>query len=349
MPAMSEADPVVEARFRLTRTDRIATAGSCFAQHIARTIVSSDFNYFVSEKAPAGTSPDLAEARQFGLFSARFGNIYTTRQLVQLFERAYGRFRPKGDHWMGLDGGLIDPFRPTIEPSGFSSVEALHLDRETHFAAVRDMFENLDVFVFALGLTECWRAKSDGAVFPLAPGVAGGRMDAAAYEFHNLTFSEVSADLAEFWKGLREINPSARMILTVSPVPLIATYEQQSALVSTTYSKAVLRSAVEHITRTQPQVAHFPSYEVITGNHAGNACFEDDLRTVRAEGVAHVMSLFLRHYAGQDGPVSAKAPPQARETRAIPDDDKFLRLASIVCDEARLDPDAPLPHRGTSG
>lgn len=77
MPAMSEADPVVEARFRLTRTDRIATAGSCFAQHIARTIVSSDFNYFVSEKAPAGTSPDLAEARQFGLFSARFGNIYT--------------------------------------------------------------------------------------------------------------------------------------------------------------------------------------------------------------------------------------------------------------------------------
>ena len=174
-------------------------------------------------------------------------------------------------------------------------------------------------------------------------------MDAAAYEFHNLTFSEVSADLAEFWKGLREINPSARMILTVSPVPLIATYEQQSALVSTTYSKAVLRSAVEHITRTQPQVAHFLSYEVITGNYAGNACFEDDLRTVRAEGVAHVMSLFLRHYAGQDGPVSAKAPPQARETRAIPDDDKFLRLASIVCDEARLDPDAPLPHRGTSG
>ncbi|MBK8440693.1 MAG: GSCFA domain-containing protein [Rhodobacter sp.] len=165
---MSEVDPVVEARFRLTRTDRIATAGSCFAQHIARTIVSSDFNYFVSEKAPAGTSPDLAEARQFGLFSARFGNIYTTRQLVQLFERAYGRFRPKGDHWMGLDGGLIDPFRPTIEPSGFSSVEALHLDRETHFAAVRDMFENLDVFCLYSWLDRMlarkirWRGLSAG-------------------------------------------------------------------------------------------------------------------------------------------------------------------------------------------
>ncbi|MFZ1482204.1 MAG: GSCFA domain-containing protein, partial [Paracoccaceae bacterium] len=94
--------------------------------------------------------------------------------------------------------------------------------------------------------------------FPLAPGVAGGRMDAAAYEFHNLTFSEVSADLAEFWKGLREINPSARMILTVSPVPLIATYEQQSALVSTTYSKACCDPPSSTSPGPNPKLRTFP-------------------------------------------------------------------------------------------
>ena len=44
------------------------------------------------------------EERQFGLFSARFGNIYTARQLVQLFERAYGRFQPLDRSWQRPDG-----------------------------------------------------------------------------------------------------------------------------------------------------------------------------------------------------------------------------------------------------
>ena len=36
----AEVDPVVAAPFRIGRGDRVATAGSCFAQHIARQCVS---------------------------------------------------------------------------------------------------------------------------------------------------------------------------------------------------------------------------------------------------------------------------------------------------------------------
>jgi len=34
-----------------------------------------------------------------GPFSALFGNLYTTVQLLQLFERAYGRFTPAEPAW----------------------------------------------------------------------------------------------------------------------------------------------------------------------------------------------------------------------------------------------------------
>lgn len=42
-------DPVVATRFRIRQTDRVATAGSCFAQHISNRLARIGFNYFVTE------------------------------------------------------------------------------------------------------------------------------------------------------------------------------------------------------------------------------------------------------------------------------------------------------------
>src|SRR5437588_170292 len=85
--AESGVDPIVRGAFKIRRQDRIATAGSCFAQHISQTIVTKGYRYFVTEKfhGAAGT-----EDENYGIFPARFGNIYTARQLLQLIERAYG-------------------------------------------------------------------------------------------------------------------------------------------------------------------------------------------------------------------------------------------------------------------
>jgi hypothetical protein len=85
----------------------------------------------------------------------------------------------------------------------------------------------MNVLVFTLGLTETWRSMADGAVFPLAPGVAGGEMDFSRYAFVNFQMNDVVADLDRFLTLLQKVNPHARTILTVSPVPLAATYEHQ--------------------------------------------------------------------------------------------------------------------------
>jgi len=283
-----DVDPVTSS-FTIGRHERIATAGSCFAQHIARALRDKGFNYFVAETDP-GTG-----GANYGVFSARYGNIYTVRQLVQLFDRSYGQYDPKDSIWQRGDR-FVDPFRPEIEPDGFVSAQALLASRETHFEAVRKMFERLDVFVFTLGLTEFWRAKVDGAVFPLAPGVSGGLYNPELYEFANFSVAEVVQDLAAFLDRLRAINHSARVILTVSPVPLAATYEPRHVLVSTTYSKSVLRVAAEEIARTCEQVFYFPSYEIITGTFSRGRYFAENLRDVTAEGVDHVMRMFLRHF-----------------------------------------------------
>ena len=158
-------------------------------------------------------------------------------------------------------------------------------------------------------------------------------MDAARHEFVNFDVNAVISDMRSFVERLRKINPAARMIVTVSPVPLIATFEARHVLVSTTLSKAVLRTAADEITRSDTLSDYFPSYEIITGNHARGGYFESDLRSVAPAGVRHVMRLFFAHFAATD---NAPA-PSASSTLSIEISHESATVREIVCDEEAID------------
>lgn len=307
-------DPAASEPFRITRTEKIATAGSCFAQHVARALRDSGFRFLETESG--GDS-----------FSARYGNIYTTRQLAQLFERAYGRFRPSLTAWSRPDGRWVDPFRPRVEPAGFGSPDAVAAERDRHLAQVRDLFETLDTFVFTLGLTEGWRHVADGAALPLAPGVAGGEWEAERYGFVNASVVEMVADMTGFVDALRAVNPQARIILTVSPVALVATYEDRHVLTANTYSKAALRVVAEEVRAARENVIYFPSYEIVTAPANIGRYLEDDLRSVKPAGVSHVMRCFLAHEEGRAAGAVASLDVR-REGEGV---------SKVVCDEELLD------------
>ncbi len=324
-PAPLDVDPVTHVPFTISKTDRVATAGSCFAQHIARTLVTQGFNYLVTEPGPADAG--------YGVFPARFGNIYTTRQLLQLFELAYG-LRSADPIWLRNDGKFVDCFRPLIDDGGFSNSEQLLADRRIHLASVRKMFERCDVFIFTLGLTEGWTSKKTGLAVPLPPGVTAIPVKEDEFAFVNFSVLEMTTDLNDFIQKLRIVNPSVRVILTVSPVPLIATYESRHVLVSTIYSKSALRVVAEEITRSVRDVAYFPSYEVITGPHHAYRFFEPDLRSVSNSGVDHVMAIFTRHYLKDRAPSSPRARADVSPHPAASTENN--ELYEIICDEEAL-------------
>lgn len=340
--APGQLDPVVEARFRFGARDKVATAGSCFAQHIGRYLEAIGCNYLVTERAHPLIGPKAERMLNYGLFTARYGNIYTSRQLLQLMERAYGRLSPEENVWKHDVGLVLDPFRPNIQPGGYNSERELEFDRERHFAAVREAFETLDVFVFTLGLTEAWRSRADGVVFPLCPGVAGGRFSAKEHEFINLDVDDVVSDMATFILRLRGVNPRARVILTVSPVPLVATAEPRHVLVSTVYSKSALRVACERLTRQFEGVAYFPSYEIVAGGFASKNYFAADGRSVTDEGVTHVMGVFGKHFL-KSNPASEvfrramRAFAPGRAVEADSSVEAVARAMRLMCDEEALD------------
>ncbi|TNC12755.1 GSCFA domain-containing protein [Methylobacterium terricola] len=337
-PATEAVDPGIGFPFRLSRRDRVATAGSCFAQHVGRALRGRGFSHYVTETAHPFVA-NVAGPFAYEQFSARYGNVYTSRQMLQLVQRALGLFEPADRAWTGPDGHWYDPFRPTVQPGGFLSVEELETDRRRHLACVRTLLDGLDYLVFTLGLTEAWMSATDGAAYPLCPGVAAGAFDPAQHLFVNLEVDEIVADVEAFLALITAINPSARLILTVSPVALAATAENRHVLASNTYSKAVLRVAAEMLARRNPgTIGYFPSYEIITGIHSRGGYVLDDLRSVSEAGVAQVMASFARNATRADEPDPADAPaphdPVALRQAALFKD--LSGLTAAECDEAML-------------
>jgi hypothetical protein len=355
-PQAADIDPFIGKPPKITKTAKLATMGSCFAQHIARYLSNSGYNYFVTEDCPKLVPAEVRSKFNFGTFSARYGNIYTSLQLVQLFDRVYGKFTPVEEYWK--DGNAyFDPFRPQINPNGYASVAELRRDRQQHFAAVRRIFEEADFLVFTMGLTEVWTHVQDNSAYPVCPGCGAGTFDAKKYVFNNLGYLEVYSQMNEFLGRLKSVNPSVKVILTVSPVPLVATGSGDHVLTATTYSKAVLRAVAGDLANSHANITYFPSYEIITGSYARGAYFETDLRGVKEEGVRQVMRTFFRHFT--DGPLPAAvqpmgpaqaappaqaAAPQAAAAHAVPAltaeeslSAEEARAAMQVCDEEILE------------
>jgi len=306
----------------LTKSDRVATAGSCFAQHIGNNLAARGAAFMDMEPAPPLFASE-SDARRwgFGVFSCRYGNIYTTRQLVQLFDEAHGNRVPEERVWE-KNGRFFDALRPGLDPVGQDRPETVLALRNQHLEAVRRMFAELDVFVFTMGLTEGWEAVTDGTMFPMAPGTIAGTYRPEAYKLHNLRAREVREDMEGFWDRLRHVNPAARILLTVSPVPLAATATDNHVLVATTWSKSVLRSVAGELSEDHPDIHYFPSYEIISSHPARGMFFEPDLRNVNAFGVDLVMKHFF------SGQLSEEFRCATQTSDGEPE---------LICDESNLD------------
>ncbi|WP_435531763.1 GSCFA domain-containing protein [Stagnihabitans tardus] len=278
-------------------------------------------------------SAEVAQAQGYGLYSARYGNVYTIRQLLQLFQEALGQFTPAHPVWE-KDGRFYDALRPGIELRGFASPEEVMLHRAWHLKAVAEMMQQTDIMVFTFGLTEAWVSRgAEGTVYPTAPGTIAGRFDPELFEFKNFAYPEIVADFIQVRQILRGFNPRLRFIVTVSPVPLTATASGEHVEVATVYSKSVLRAACGAISARFKAVDYFPSYEVITSQSARGAYYEPNLRSVNSRGVETAMGLFMAAHdkTGAEKLRAKRVKAQAEPVESLEEED------GLICEEALLE------------
>lgn len=284
------------------------------------------------EPAPLGAPADLATTHGYRVFSAHIANICSAAQFRLLLALAAGQ----GDAdapavWQDKDRWR-DSLRPVTEPDGFASLAEALASRRSMLRGLARSVRRSDVVIFTLGLTEGWEDAQTGLPFAMCPGTMGGTFNPDQHRFVNYRAAAIRADLDACLDHIRTLNPDARLLLTVSPVPLTATASGHHVLVAAMRSKSVLRGVAGEVVDDDARVDYFPSYEIITGAPTAGRLYESNLRGVKPEGVATVMNHF---FAGLDMSAPkrsvAVADTEADEARQM---ERAFQAEHLACEEA---------------
>ncbi|MGB2199727.1 MAG: GSCFA domain-containing protein [Pseudooceanicola atlanticus] len=341
--SMYDISDLWRPKYRIGRKTETVTFGSCFAQHFARAMLARGFAWTNKEEALSGLSQEDAAAYNYGIFSARTGNIYTSTLLLQWVKWALGEATPPDEVWE-KDGRFYDPFRPNIEPGGFASPEEVIRSREACIEAFRRSIVEPKLFVFTMGLTESWWHGKDHAYeYPMCPGTVAGEFDPETHIFMNQSYPFVLKNLTEAITLMRKANRGLNFLLTVSPVPLTATNSGNHVLVATMESKSILRSVAATVARKHSFVDYFPSYEIINSAPYRGSFFEPNMRSVNPHGVGLVMETFFSglpqrgNKADKAEDAAAEAKPARKAARkAAAGKAKKKSAADLVCEEELL-------------
>lgn len=325
---------IFKPKFPISENTNIATAGSCFAQHITRQLKHRNYSVLDVEPAPHDLPEEHHQKYGFSMYSARYGNIYSVRQLYQLAQEASGR-AVITDHIFKEGDRYYDGLRPSIEPYGLGSAEEVMEHRSIHLKRVNKLFKSMDLFIFTLGLTEMWCSKKKGTVFPTCPGTVAGEFDPDEYVFRNPQYSAIIDDFNNFQKEVSAIRGGRpfNILLTVSPVPLTATASGTHALLATTYSKSVLRAVAGQLSTNQAHIDYFPSFEIATNPRLHSTSYSENLRNIRPQAVENVMNHFFasyntnkikNHKPNQESPATVYSPIQAKDDTLVQCEDQLL-------------------------
>ena len=257
----------------INRETKITSMGSCFARNIALHLISNKYNYLITEMP-------------FKEASAHWDQVFSTACLRQIFEYTFrDDWNPTVRWWPKNESLVQDPFRRNILYRKATCVEDFNRHRATSLEAL----SSAEVIIMTLGLIETWRDKRDKATFYRVPSPS--HYEAGIHEFYIQQVDDCIKDLTVIHELLQRNNPEAQLIISVSPIPLFATFRKDmDAISANVVSKATLRIAADTFVQQHQNVHYFPSFELITQVLPNP--HEKDNRHVTQAAIQEVMRLF---------------------------------------------------------
>ena len=282
--------PKIDPKFKLRRDDKFYAIGSCFARGLENAL--SNHKIAVESAAPEFAKLQAANKEVSGL---GFTNKYTTYSILNELRWA-------------LDPDAVFPqasivkvtkttwYDPHTNPSLALADLDETLERRVLMQAVTRRIVNCRAVIVTLGLAEVWRDVKADVFINRTPIPSLLETEPDRYEFHLTGFAENLANLEAIHALLAQYgHPDVRIIVTVSPVPLMNTFSTMDIVVANTWAKSILRAVAQESAAAHDNVDYFPSFEIVQSSDR-TAVWETDLRHVKGAGAQHVMELFLRNY-----------------------------------------------------
>jgi hypothetical protein len=248
----------------INKSETITTFGSCFAQHINNYLSNVGFN--LNNKS----NPNI----YISFMGEGLVNVYS---ILQQFQWALEDKNFNEILWYDKTGNSVD-YNDKIK-------------NET-----KNVFLKTDVFIITLGLSEIWyNAETNNAFWKAIPI---SEYNDIIHKFKVCSFEETKNAISEIHRLIKTYIPNAKIVFTLSPIPLAATFRNQSSVTANCVSKAILRAALDEYLRNNDaynkSIFYFPSFELI--DYLFPDKYSNDGRHLNQKIINGILQLFETYY-----------------------------------------------------
>ena len=250
----------------ISRDHYITAFGSCFAAQISEFLLSWGYKVFGN---------DISVANSYVIRCAE--GMVNTYAITQQFQWAHGEKEFDESLWFDEVG------------------DETAYDHSSVREHTRSIFEQTEIFIMTLGLSEVWFNKKNGDVFWGA--IPRSKFDPRRHGFKVTTVAENLQNLELIRGIIRQKRPNAAIILTLSPIPLLATFRPESCITANSVSKSILRVALDEFCRAHrddKQLFYYPSFEIV--KEFFRDPYRGDNRHIRNKVLKEIMNNFARYY-----------------------------------------------------
>ncbi|QBF81863.1 hypothetical protein EXU30_03480 [Shewanella maritima] len=250
----------------LNSNGNVITIGSCFAAELRHFLTS------------AGLS-----SNSFWIPSG-LNNTFALRDFISWV--VTGVETSEGYRYERNEDGVVNDWKPEHERSFYL-----------------EHFKSASAFVFTIGLAEIWEDRVTNKVF--WRGIPSSIFEEGRHYFRLSSVSENTENINAIIALLRQVNCAAPVVLTLSPVPLKASFKGESCVTADCVSKSTLRVALNEVLAGSPENTYYwPSFEIIKwlGCHLPFPVYGTDdgvVRHVSRFMVLQILKAFTDTYYGE--------------------------------------------------
>ena len=273
----------------IKKNSKILSFGSCFAVEIRKRLrlqelqVLPNYSSLEIDKNTfrIGNLPERDNINHYNTYTI----LYEFQRFENIFKQKSDDFWTVEDKWFGKNISYQDPYRRAIYAESKNLI--FDITKEIDLE-IKKSIEIADIIIITLGLTEVWVKKNNDMISCMNPGYAGGG-GLEQTKFYSSNFADNLKNLKEIMNIINRKKHPSKVIFTVSPVPLGATFRNMDVVIANEESKSILRVAAAQIVKDYKNAYYFPAYELC--KYSQNV-FKEDGRHVKPEMIDKIVELF---------------------------------------------------------
>ena len=281
-------DISIKPEFQFSPDDNVFTVGSCFARGLEKSLVVDGIN--VLSTSLEFDSESIVKQNNTAM---GYMNKYNTYSILYEFDWALNNKFQHGENFIKIDkhNWFDTNTNPALPYTNFEK----SLERRRKIHSVFNKITECKLLTITLGLVEAWYDLELDLFLNATPPHQLLHRFPDRFQFVVTDFQENMHNLEKLYDifkahGLDDIE----IVITVSPVPLMATFSGRDVVVANTFSKSLLRTIAETWAKAHNNVHYFPSYEMVI--NSSPKVWEDDKRHLKGYITQYIMEVFKKGY-----------------------------------------------------